>query len=924
MKRLTISRISAASIRANRKTYMSLAAGILLAVFLATAVTLGAYGIIAAMEREVVQKIGYTDCVLYDEPDVTDETLRNSGLFDEIGKVYVTASVKDSAVWLGYMDEAGDAMLARSCTEGRLPEAPGEIAVEQSALEKLRSEAGVGDTVTWTLTPVDGVEEERTFTIVGLLREQSGNMDMSDTYWSSGGLFCWPSVLVSADEPGFAAGRTVIHRVMTYAPLTTYSRAQNYHSLVDAHLFPASRAEGRILGYTNPDGYDTARYLEQTSFLWVLGLSLLLAVSIGISSAMESVLAAKTEEIGMLRAVGATRRQIRRIFGRDAWLLSLVALPVGLALGVFAAWVLCRLSPENMVFSVKAWLLLPVLGISALCVFVSSALPLRRASRQMPMGVLRDTALLRKAGRFRSKTQFRATELIAGRQLRVHPWRQLGAALMVMATLLCASFVGEMSYDAVSELAKGHPIAFSLYTDTAAFPYYDFAVTKPKSILTAQDIAQIRGLPEVERADVSAETTVDMLFDGKLPTYFDAQDQPRYQAYDESGRVVYHIFSELNGFGYLDIEEGDPEPPKPSESDAAGRQRYDTYRLYEQMKAAMDAQSLSGKPVPFTLYVADLEDVDWTDRVAEGKVDLAAIDAGEQVLVYAPTIYIYQLDSGGYMASTLEGFTKDGPVDELHNDYFYAGQSLSLTQLLNDVPNDTPDDYDGWRADYARMERHDAAVTVGAVLDGKPIVDGEVSFITTEQGAAALGFDITQIRSVGISLTGDVDEETEQMLQSRLERIAMRGDLQLYNVLQSWREELASMKRAMLLFAGMLLLFFAVAVSMQVGNAGRRIRSDSRMIGTLRAVGADEKALLGCYRLPMILTTLVGSMLAVALYVAFVLWYHSVVHEWLHPWTVAPAMLALGALCAVSCLAGVRARLKTVLSRSIMENIREL
>ena len=132
------------------------------------------------------------------------------------------------------------------------------------------------------------------------------------------------------------------------------------------------------------------------------------------------------------------------------------------------------------------------------------------------------------------------------------------------------------------------------------------------------------------------------------------------------------------------------------------------------------------------------------------------------------------------------------------------------------------------------------------------------------------------------------------------------------------------MKQAMLLFVGMLMLFFAVAVAMQVGNAGRRISSDSRMIGTLRAVGADEKALLGCYRLPMILTTLVGSLLAIALYVAFVLWYHSGTHEWLHPWTVVPAMLVLGALCAVSSLAGVRARLKTVLSRSIVENIREL
>ena len=924
MKRLTISRVSAASIRANKKTYASLAIGILLAVFLAATATLCVYGVIAAMGWEVVQKIGYTDCVLYDEPDVTDESLRENGLFDRIGKMFVTASVKDSGVWLGYLDETGTDILCRSCIEGRMPEAPGEIAVEQSALERLRLETGVGDTVTWTLTPVDGVEEERTFTIVGILREQSANLDISDIYWSSDGLLCWPSVLVSAEESGFRAGRTAIHRIMTYAPLASYHLAKNFHSLVDTRLFPVSRADGSIV-FRDPGAYDATHYLEQTSVLWVLGLSLLLAVSIGISSAMESVLAAKTEEIGMLRAVGATRRQIRRIFGRDTWILSIVILPVGVLLGVLAAWLLCSLSPVTMMFSVKAWLLLPVVAISAFCIFIASALPLRRASRQMPMGVLRDTGLLRKTGKLRSRTKFRAAELIAGRQLRIHPLRQLGAALMVTATLLCTSFVGEMSYDALAELAKSHPVAFQLYSDTGTWQFYDFAVTRPQSILTGQDLAQIRSIPEVEHAAVVGQTDVNLLFSGQVPAYFGTQTQQQVVAYDENGKIIYHIFNEKNGLGYLDIGEEDPQPVRPAEGaeDPEKEQAWHDHQLYQQMKGVMDAQGLEGKPVPFTLTVADLEHADWTDRIAEGKVDLAAIDAGQQVLVYAPPVYIYKLDQG-YIATTQEHFLKDGPVDELQNDYFQAGQTLSLVQFINEVPSEKPDTYDGWRADYSQMERHDADVTVGAVLDGKPLVDGMVSIITTEKGAEAMGIDLTTIADVNISLTGNVDMETEQALQTRLTGIAMRGDMKLYNNLQGWREELASIRQVLLLSAGIMLLFFAVAVAMQVGNAGRRIRSDSRMIGTLRAVGADEKALLGCYRLSMILTTVVGTVLAVIVYVMFVFWYHREMHEWMHPWTVVPAMLVLGLICALCCLAGVRARLKNVLSRSIVENIREL
>ena len=170
MKQLSINHISAASIRANRKTYLSLAVGIVLAVLLATVMTLCAFGLIKALERKAVQIVGWTDCILLDEPDITDESLRQSGLFDRIGHQFVAASVTDSNVYLGWLDEAGQDVLCRAPAEGRMPEQRGEIAIERSALERLRLESEIGDTVTWTLLPVDGVPEERSCAMVGILR----------------------------------------------------------------------------------------------------------------------------------------------------------------------------------------------------------------------------------------------------------------------------------------------------------------------------------------------------------------------------------------------------------------------------------------------------------------------------------------------------------------------------------------------------------------------------------------------------------------------------------------------------------------------------------------------------------------------------------------------------------------------------------
>lgn len=924
MKQMTINSVSAASLRANRKAYLSLAGGILLAVFLATAVTVCGYGILRANEEKIVQKIGYMDCVLFDQPEITDEALRQSGLFSRLGRVYALAQAEGSDVWLGYADPEGEAILGRTCVQGRLPESAGEIAVEQSALEKLRSDASVGDTVTWKLQPVNGTEEERTYTIVGILREQSGYMDSSYYFVYSDAVLGWPSAVTYPGEQ-FATGRTAVHRVMTMAPLAKYSQVEETWPVDYYRMAFLSRTGGKLT-YWDPSYSDRVARTEQMGVLLTLGGALLLCTCIGIASAMESVLASRTEEIGMLRAVGATRRQIRRIFGRDAWLLSLATLPAGLLLGTLAAWALCALSEGSMRFSLHIGLLLPIIAVTVFCIFVSSALPLGRASRQAPMGVLRDTALLRKARRFKSKKDFKATGLIAGRQLRIHPLRQTGAALMVMATLLCTAFAGDALFDTAAEMRRSQTVAFTLHPKTNVFSTYHFSAAAPSSRLSEQDMAQLRGLEQIGGAGVYGETFVDLLLTGEPTDYLLPFSGDRFEAYDGDDSVLtYDMLYDLDR-NYLDIGPNDPRPAEPAQGEA-GSGAYRVYMVYEQMRAAMDAQNLPGKPVNIPLFVTDLSQVDFSGRVTEGKVDLAAIDAGEQILVYAPDIYISGVlnSSEVYMTDTSD---RGDILKELKNDFFHAGDSLQLAQLvnradrINPYPASLDSAYDIWRADYASMERHDASVSVGAVLGGEPICNQEISFITTEEGAKALGLDLTDVRRIDVSLTGDVDTETEQALQERLERIGMRGDMEVTNHLADWREEIAAMKRTLAMYVSMLLLFFAVAVAMQVGNASRRIRADRRMIGTLRAVGADEKALLGCYRLPVLITTAAGAALAILLYLGGRLLIGEA--QGSHLPALIPALALMGALCGACCLLGLRGRLRRELDRSIVENIKEL
>lgn len=214
MKRLTINRIASAGLRANRKSYLALAAGIFLSIFLVTALCLCVDGLLARREVRVAESVGYADVVLYDKP-ATHDQLMQTGYFSRMTELYVSGMVQDSTVAIGYDSPEGAAMLNRRITEGRMPEHAGEIALEPSVLSKLRMEADIGENVTLAIIPVDGTVETRTYTIVGFLAEQSEAL--LDESWGNGpNRYPVASILVSAQEPAFSTGRTVIHRLAGY------------------------------------------------------------------------------------------------------------------------------------------------------------------------------------------------------------------------------------------------------------------------------------------------------------------------------------------------------------------------------------------------------------------------------------------------------------------------------------------------------------------------------------------------------------------------------------------------------------------------------------------------------------------------------------------------------------------------------------
>jgi putative ABC transport system permease protein len=126
----------------------------------------------------------------------------------------------------------------------------------------------------------------------------------------------------------------------------------------------------------------TADFADVLNMLYVL-LALCVFVSLfGMVNTLALAVFERTREIGMLRAVGLTRRQTRRMIRHESVITALIGAVLGLALGIgLAAAVTNALGDWDVAFSLPLGSLLAFTVVAALAGIAAAVFPARRAAR---------------------------------------------------------------------------------------------------------------------------------------------------------------------------------------------------------------------------------------------------------------------------------------------------------------------------------------------------------------------------------------------------------------------------------------------------------------------------------------------------------------------------------------------------------------
>ena len=163
------------------------------------------------------------------------------------------------------------------------------------------------------------------------------------------------------------------------ADSTDETRAQMDEALAG---FPDTQLETREEWIEREDA-DISTFI---SFLYVM-LTLAVFVSIfGMINTLVLSVYERTREIGMLRAIGMTRRQVRRMIRQESIITALIGAAIGLPLGIFLAALVNRALAEYDVRFAIPWVQLIVLTIVAVIIGVLAAImPARRAAKLNPL-----------------------------------------------------------------------------------------------------------------------------------------------------------------------------------------------------------------------------------------------------------------------------------------------------------------------------------------------------------------------------------------------------------------------------------------------------------------------------------------------------------------------------------------------------------
>lgn len=447
-------------------------------------------------------------------------------------------NLEDATVSMMYMDRTGMELYKLKLKEGQLPQKENDIVVSKGILEALGQNGKIGDTITvpYQILKDDGLDytKEKDFRICGFLADNESSKEQKQ-YTS-----LVSEAFLKAEIPVEQVKYRFLLQVNGQKGNTTADYTETIQNI--ARQFGISEDDMNI----NKE-YLAANYVDPATIPVIVGIMLIVVLAgiITIYSVYYVSMNQRVREFGKLKAIGATKRQLRQIVLREGMGVALFAIPIGLLIGTVAVKVVLLQFVEHAkdsnvliteAYKVVAkgevqlyywWIYLLAIAVTLCTVYLSLMKPMRMAAKVSEIEAMRYQGGSKRQKSSRKGYQFLNIGRLTKRNLAENKKKSTitivsmavtGIFVMMVATVLSCANPME---SAKSSIVGQYEISPIVESGNKEHPEYEWAEVQKNNPLNEGLKQQIEELDGVERVDVFTALKVSGgPFEEKIGTEF--------------------------------------------------------------------------------------------------------------------------------------------------------------------------------------------------------------------------------------------------------------------------------------------------------------------------------------------------------------------------------------------------------------------
>lgn len=283
--------------------------------------------------------------------------------------------------------------------EGRAPEKADEVLVDEVTMELLGLPKKTGQEITLSLQVgmADPAAEDRIFTVTGILKADPA-MNTGFVITSEDYLTKYAEEIKAAEREEYAmTGR--IDMDVNFS--NSFNIQKKLEQVITESGYSVTEGDKNYLSSNVNWAYvsDSAQSDPMTMGAVAGGLFIILLTGyLIIYNVFQISVVKDIRYYGLLKTIGTTGRQIRKIVRRQAWKLAVAGIPLGLVTGFFVGKGIVPLVVERSAYqgsdvqvSLNSWIFAGAILFSLATVWISTRKPARIAGRVSPIEAVRYT-----------------------------------------------------------------------------------------------------------------------------------------------------------------------------------------------------------------------------------------------------------------------------------------------------------------------------------------------------------------------------------------------------------------------------------------------------------------------------------------------------------------------------------------------------